>query len=121
MKFFQLSAVVLTSSLFFSACLKEGPNCPSCPRGTTGTRGNVIFFTKTSCEGGGAFSVVVDDTINVPVVLSSSVPDCSSTGVVPTSLKTGSHKWKATCNSQEEVVSGIINISANGCLVKEIK
>lgn len=116
----KVSAIITIATLLFSSCAKEGPNCPNCPRGTTSSRGNVIFFTKTSCTDGSPFTIVVDDSINVTVLETTAVPDCNSMGVVPLSLKAGSHKWRASC-SAETVHSGIINITARGCLVKEVK
>lgn|GEM_PF-4071784 len=121
MRYFQLIKGLFFIPCFFVSCAKEGTNCPNCPRGTTGTRGNIVFFTKTSCEGGSAFTVLVDDSIAVPVMFSTSVPDCSTPGVSPVSLKTGNHQWKASCSSQENVLSGVINVSANGCMVKELR
>jgi hypothetical protein len=120
MRHTKVLAVMMVVASLSSSCLKESTNCPNCPRGTTGSRGNVIFFTKTSCSDDSPFTVVVDDSINVTVTVGNVVPDCTTAGVVPLSLKTGAHKWRASC-SAETLYSGTINISAHGCLVKEIK
>lgn len=120
MRQIKVLAISMIAASLCSSCVKEGHNCPNCPRGTTSSRGNVIFFTKTSCSDETPFSVVVDDSLNVNVMEGATVPDCTTPGTLPVSLKTGSHRWKALC-SGETIYSGMINISANGCLVKEIK
>lgn len=120
MRYIQMSSVIFVACLLTS-CLKEGTNCPNCPRGTTSLSGKVIFFAKQNCEGNTPYSVIIDDTMHVAVMVTSGIPDCNNDAVAPTMLKAGTHKWKASCSEEGNVLSGTITVTGGTCVLKEIR